>query len=193
MRIHKSIIILFFALALFLIPVKNTFSGSGTSAFRSTIGDTDSHSIGDRPLLAYFDLRNRESFVQITNVDDEVVTLHIQIFNVDQDCNENNFFDNYTVNDTHVYNMRDILTNDGDPSGVVLPENAYGLVALIPFGSNGELIGNFRIIDEIGYEYRTNLQSPAFSSSTSGSSASFLNYHFNFNQSAGITLSIYIN
>jgi len=189
MKSYKSIFVLFFALTLFLIPVKNTFSGSGTSAFRSTIGDTDSHSIGDRPLLAYFDLRNRESFVQITNVDDEVVTLHIQIFNVDQDCNENNFFDNYTVNDTHIYNMRDILTNDGDPSGVVLPENAYGFVALIPFGSNGELIGNFRIIDEIGYEYRTNLQSPASTTSSSGSTVFFSNYHFNFNQSAGITFS----
>ena len=40
------------------------------------------------------------------------------------------FFDVYTPNDTHVYNMREILTNDGNPSGVVLPENAYGFVAV---------------------------------------------------------------
>ena len=49
--------------------------------------------------------------------------IHIQIFNVADDlCDENNFFDTYTPNDTHIYNLRDILTNDENPSGVTLPD-----------------------------------------------------------------------
>jgi len=89
--------------------------------------------------------------------------LHIQIFDVSNNCNENNFFDAYTPNDTHVYNLRDVLTNDGNPSGVALPDNAYGVVAItidgpISFNDPGVLIGNLRIEDDNGYEYRTNLQ-----------------------------------
>jgi len=87
--------------------------------------------------------------------------------------------------------MRDILTNDGNPSGVVLPENAYGFVAISIIDSNGNfdqsenyLIGNFRILDDLGYEYRTN-------------SAGFNNrdeqpdndYRFNFSTANGVTLS----
>jgi len=84
-----------------------------------------------------------------------------QIFNVANDCNENNFFDFYTPFDTHVYNLRDIITNDGNPSGVVLPDDAYGI--FVAFGSQTPdpdqvLIGNLRILDNNGYEYRTNLQ-----------------------------------
>ena len=53
--------------------------------------------------------------------------------------------------------MRDILTNDGNPSGVVLPDGAYGFVSILPFGEeDADIIGNMRILDENGYEYRTN-------------------------------------
>ena len=52
--------------------------------------------------------------------------------------------------------MRDIQTNDATPSGVVLPEGAYGFVSIIDFETFRDLIGNFRIIDITGYEYRTN-------------------------------------
>jgi len=114
-------------------------------------------------LFSFIDLRDRETFVQVTNTDSNNQTLHVQIFNVDQNCNENNFFDVYTPNDTHIYNMRDILTNDGNPSGVVLPDDAYGFVVVSALNSSGDLddeldflIGNFRILDNAGYEYRTN-------------------------------------
>ena len=80
---------------------------------------------------AFFDLRDRESFVQITETFGNATTFHIQIFDVGNNCNENDFFDNYTGNDTHVYNLRNILTNDGNPSGVVLPDGAYGLVTMV--------------------------------------------------------------
>ena len=117
-----------------------------------------------RMLFGFFDLRDRETSIQVTNSDESNRTLHIQVFNVDQDCNENNFFDVFTPNDTHVYEMRNIISNDGNPSGVVLPENAYGIIVISAvegvgqgFLSGVNIFGNQRILDSAGYEYRTNL------------------------------------
>ena len=89
---------------------------------------TDTREFG---LVSFFDLRDRESFIQITNTNDvnetgdddddddddfqpgNDVVVHVQIFNVDDNCNENNFYDTYTPNDTHTYNMRDIQDKNG--------------------------------------------------------------------------------
>ena len=113
------------------------------------------------------------------------------LFNVNLDCAENNFYDTYTPNDTHVYNMRDIQTNDGNPSGVVLPDNAYGIVVIfVVEGVGGDLvedeilIGNMRIIDDNGYEYRTNSISLDGNEQLDTEDAF---YTFNFNSEAGIT------
>jgi len=142
----------------------------------------------DFQLVGFFDLRDRESFIQITNIDTDPAghTIHIQLFNVGNLCNENNFFDNYTPNDTHVYNLRDILTNDGNPSGVVLPENAYGIfVATYLDADPLTMIGNLRIEDNNGYEYRTNLNGIGENSF----SAERDDFTFNFNTESGVTLS----
>ena len=144
---------------------------------------------GDIQIVGFFDLRERESFIQITKADSEGDIIHIQIFNVNDLCNENNFFDAYTPNDTHVYNLRDILTNDGNPSGVVLPSDAYGIVvATLMDRSFGEgLIGNLRILDSSGYEYRTNLLGTK--NSINQDSADKGIFTFNFNTVSGVTLS----
>jgi len=125
-------------ITLFLFSTFQAFSGEQT-LFIFDYPETDS---SEDKLLAFFDLRDRETYIQITNTgvdlnpgqdgdrSGENLRLHVQIFNVDNNCNENNFFDVYTPADTHIYNMRDILTNDGSPSGVVLPENAYGIVSV---------------------------------------------------------------
>lgn len=190
MKFNKSIFVLFFALALCYIPVNNTFAGD------RTILETDTGGFG---LYSFIDLRDRETFVQVTNTKSGAITVHVQIFNVDNNCNENNFFDTYTGNDTHVYNMRDILTNNGAPSGVVLPADAYGFVVVTVIEGVGDddaigdidgdslaLIGNFRIVDVSGYEYRTN-------SPTVGPEDGPLpepdKWFFNFNTKAGVTLS----
>jgi len=184
MKVHKSIFILFFALALCLIPVKNVFA----VANRLAIGETDN---AGNQLIGVFDLRDRETFYQITNTDTDPAgrNIHIQIFNVNDNCNENNFFDAYTPNDTHVYNLRDIVTNDGNPSGVVLPDDAYGIITatITPHGGAPlAMIGNIRILDDHGYEYRTNLVDV-------GGSDVFTNdddtLTFNFNTKGGVTLS----
>ena len=145
----------------------------------------------DTQLVAFFDLRDRESFVQVTNSDifnNLATNIHVQIFNVGNLCNENNFFDAYTPNDTHVYNLRDIVTNDGNPSGVVLPGDAYGIVVVTSGNGdafseipNARIIGNLRIEDNNGYEYRTNLGGVAVQAQDTDDV-----YTFNYNTEGGI-------
>jgi len=183
---HKSFIfVLFFALALCFMPARDVFAGHGDQK------KTDALEHG---VAYFFDLRDRESYIQVTNTDTDSAVLHIQIWNVNDNCNENNFFDAFTPNDTHVYNMRDIQTNDGSNAGVVLPEDAYGAVVIYvttpndltnPDGDREILMGNLRILDDNGNEYRTN------GSGLHGGDqkTTFPTYTFNFNTVSGVTLS----
>ena len=193
-------------LFIFSFIIMSTVSSySGKPGFFLEFPETDS---SEDKLIAFFDLRERESYIQITNTGNDLnpesdgdrsgdnLVLHVQIFNVDDNCNENNFFDVYTPGDTHVYNMRDIVSNDGSPSGVVLPENAYGIVSVGVIEENGtvfsegtdSLIGNIRILDNAGYEYRTNITSDTVS-------VNFIDsllpqeVTFNFNTEGGVILS----
>jgi len=199
MSINKLIPTTFLLFFVFLLAMPSL-----VSADHFEIRDTDTADLG---LASFFDLRERESFVQVTNTNNDVgdsggdeftpgsdVVVHVQIFNVDDDCNENNFYDTYTPNDTHVYNMRDIQTNDTNPSGVVLPDNAYGFVVITlvdGVGQSGQddriLIGNFRVIDNSGYEYRTN----SLGLRGGGSQPSISNavYTVNFNTLGNVTFS----
>ena len=196
MKLHKSIFILFFAIALCFIPFKNVFAGAKGSGAFITIAETDGFETNSH-LFYFFDLRDRETFIQLTYTDPTntgtSATAHIQIWDVSNNCNENNFFDVYTVNDTHVYNMRDIQTNDGNPAGVVLPEGAYGIVTAIVTsgdGSAGRPIGNFRIIDDNGYEYRTNAQKIGETHVDDFEPGIPEVFHsFNFNTKGGVALS----
>jgi len=181
MKLCKFIFILFFALTLFFLNSETSYSGAEFDAVT-----TDNP---DRALVGFFDLRERETFVQVTNVDPTSNNIHILIFDVSNNCNENNFFDLFTPNDTHTYNLRDILTNDGNSSGVVLPDNAYGV--FIAFSATQDfqgkqMIGNLRIEDNNGYEYRTNLVGTN-ADQTGGPLHQFVT--FNFNTEGGVTLS----
>jgi len=149
----SKIKIILFVLSFVFLSAAQGFSGS---SFDVPVSDTS-----DRILFGFFDLRERETFIQVTNVDTDPAghNVHIQIYDVSNNCNENNFFDLYTVNDTHIYNLRDIKTNDGNDSGVTLADGAYGV--FVAYGKSNPsqvLIGNLRILDNHGYEYRTNLQ-----------------------------------
>jgi len=154
MKIKSTFFALFLILAFLVLPIKNSWGGDGII----DVLPTDS-AVADA-VVGFFDLRDRETFMQVTNLESDPAgqLYHIQLFNVGNNCNENNFFDLYTPNDTHVYNLRDIQTNDGNPSGVILPPDAYGIfVAYAVDTSNRIIIGNMRILDDNGYEYRTNL------------------------------------
>jgi hypothetical protein len=191
-----------YLLSIFILVLSFSFIGIDIShADHNLIPETDT---GAASLYSFIDLRDRETYVQVTNtanpdVSNNIdvsgdVTVHVQIFNVDDNCNENNFFDTLTPNDTHVYNMRDIQTNNGAPSGVILPDNAYGFVVISPVESGDLridedariLIGSVRILDDSGYEYRTNSAGHQNDSSTETRRDEWL---FNFNTKGGVTLS----
>lgn len=205
------IFVLFIALAIPFNNVNAGFPELNGGDFSFTLTDTDTSNIRFTSSLVYFfDMRDRETFIQLTypdrvlgDDDDDLgtgvnATAHVQIFNVENNCNENDFFDVYTPADTHTYDMKDILTNDGNPSGVVLPDNAYGIVVVTVFRNidgilfNADPIGNMRILDNNGYEYRTNAQA-LFNVFTSDVfpplSISNPYYSFNFNNEDGVTLS----
>jgi len=175
--------------------VSFSYQAKASNAFNVANSDTV-----DSLLFGYFDLRDRETFIQITNTDGATSqNLHIQVFNVDDNCNENDFFDLYTPNDTHVYNLRDIVTNDGNDSGVVLPSNAYGIIVVNVVQNNNQvffeqvkIIGNMRIEDNNGYEYRTNLLGVQYivtPPTSVGSERLDGPAVFNFNNEGGITFS----
>lgn len=202
MRKIKLAVVMFFAFTLFFIPSSDVFAGApAVLNFAETDGTNlePFEDVGGAGLFYFFDLRDRETFIQLTYPDGEATGLparaHIQIFDVSNNCNENDFFDDYTINDTHIYNMRDIQTNDGNPSGVVLPDGSYGIVAITIFAVNGAdpdefagAFGNLRIIDNNGYEYRTNAQG-IFEQIDFGVEAnSQIFYSFNFNQQGGVSL-----
>jgi len=180
MKFNYSFVAIIFSVFIYILAPNIVFSGS------IGIPETDT---GDRQQVGFFDLRERETFIQITNTDTNPAgrIIHIQIFNVADNCNENNFNDFYTPVDTHVYNLRDIKTNDGNPSGVVLPPDAYGIIVATYVSSNGSppsaMIGNLRIEDNNGYEYRTNLQGPV-----RDEFAQNRIFTFNFNTLGGVTL-----
>ena len=127
------------------------------------IDQTDS---GVDRLVAFFDTRARDSFIQVTNISTEKISIHVQIFDINSqfqtECEECNFDDMLTANDTHVYDIENLMTNalPAMPSRAVctgLGSGTYGFMIISRTGGpNSSLIGMFRIIDEAGYEYRTN-------------------------------------
>lgn len=190
----KNKILAFLLITVFAInfaPVDTNAGGPPQRPFNAS--GTDSGAFGS--LVYFFDLRDRETFIQVTYFEEVVqgisANMHVQIFDVSNNCNENDFFDVYTPNDTHTYNMRDIQTNDGNPSGVVLPDGAYGIVTVIyePVvltQTAVSLIGNVRVQDNSGFEYRTNAQFFSRAAGPGNGSSEEDFYSFNFNQEAGI-------
>jgi len=187
MKPGQFIVLLILAL-LFMFP-STSFSGVPNGDI--PIPETDSAKYIQ---VSFFDLRERESYIQVTNTSASPKVLHVQVFDVSNDCNENNFFDDFTGVDTHVYNMRDIQTNDGDDSGIQLADGAYGIVVIYsvvneggPVDEGQDLIGNFRIVDDLGYEYRTNSQ--AFFQNTDPQPQNTQRFFtFNFNTTGGVSL-----
>lgn len=124
-------------------------------------------------LTAPYDLRERNSYVQISNITSSAINLHIQIFQNDRNCDELNFNDTLTANDTVIYDLDNIIRNDGTEAPINLQENSNGYVivtvdngngtfsvntnSIAEFFSEASIIGNIRIIDSAGYEYRTNM------------------------------------
>ena len=161
-RIYNFIFSLVFIISAFALP-QIAWSGDGQ------IGDTlidnpRTDDTSDR-LVGYWDLRERDTFFQITNTSSGPVTIHLQFFNVDENCAEFNYYDTLTPRDTHVYNVANLDRNNGAPLAAPDLSGGHGIIAVSvsPQGDNDNVLtGNFRIIDNAGYEYRTNMAGEGF-------------------------------
>jgi len=148
-----------FLLAIFLAVPTQVWAGT-TYANEPYISATDA--AGRRAVYFWDERGSRDSFLQLSNISSSSVTVHFQIFvvNADQaDCLPCDFFDVYTPEDTHVYEVANIVANDGGQACALALDGKYGAV-VISYSSGPDdrsLIGNGRIIDaDGGYEYRYN-------------------------------------
>ncbi len=149
----------FLVLAVLLVLPMQAMAGFG--GVLPLIDQTDT---GVNRLVAFYDVRGRDTLIQVTNTSSEKVNIHIQLFDVAgfvQECEECNVDDMLTAHDTHVYDVENLVTNSG-PGLIPVPfcpdfANSYGFMVIsLTNGPSGSLIGMFRIIDEAGYEYRAN-------------------------------------
>ncbi len=150
---------------------------------------------GSFQLFYYWDQRDRKSTVQVFNASASPIRIHVQIFVANStgvECRESDFFDDLTSFDSHIYDLRNIQSNTGLPTGIApMPDGTFGFLAITmvdaagsPIVSNPVLQGSFRIIDEAGYEYRS---SPAGLRSAVAPTTD--TYSFNFNTLGSTTFS----
>ena len=174
MRILKSLL---FSL-LILLPL---VSYAGEPFVQSNLSFNHKYDESNE-LLGYYDLRNRSTYVQVTHQDDDEnpLCIHVQIFQQDRGCTELNFEDELTPNDTVIYDLDNILRNDGTAVPINLLDDSSGYVVVTDenTAASSTLIGNFRIIDNSGYEYRTNM---AGAGPTPDFTFALTNYIANFN------------
>ena len=151
---------------LFVLAVLLVLPMQAMAGFAGNIPIIDQTDTGVNRLVAFWDTRTRDSFIQVTNTSSEKVTIHVQVWDVGSafvECEECNFDDMLTANDTHVYDVENMVTNAILPSMPSVPvcteiePGTYGFMVIsLAEGPSFSLIGMFRIIDELGYEYRAN-------------------------------------
>jgi hypothetical protein len=152
------------------------------------VGVESSTDSGADRLVYYFDNRERKSYVQLANLSTSTVTVHVQIWMANSTvaiCEEIDFFDTYSAQDVHTYDMLDIARNDGPPLTFGPLSGIYGFVVVSrSSGPPDSLVGVMKIIDDAGYEYRTNAVAPE-----SASTATNLFSNINFNNANGNSFS----
>lgn len=160
MKFLQKKFVLVLLLILFVFP-HNAISGSPGPTYLNP--ETDNASF---QLYYYWDLRDRESTFQVFNRGSSVIRVHVQVFVANSSsvqCAETDFFDQYTPFDTHIYNLSNLTSNNGSPTGVSsFPDNTFGFAVVTVVNSAGSTLtdpvlqGSFRITDNAGYEYRAN-------------------------------------
>ncbi len=152
-----------FVLVLFLILLFSPLNALGGSAGPSYLNpETDN---GSFQLFYYWDLRNRDSSFQVYNNSTSAIRVHVQIFTANSTlapCEEVDFIDQFTSFDTHIYNLKNLTTNNGTSLGLAsLANGTFGFAAVTVISDTGfvtvtnpVLQGSFRIVDDSGYEYR---------------------------------------
>ena len=149
-----SILVITFAI-LFGLQTNHLVSGQPMMSDTLAFNEEDPGEI----LLSYFDLQNRNTFVQVTNPDSvNPTSIHVQIFADSFNCVDRDFNDSLTPNETHVYDIRNLVSANGNPINFQIPDGSHGFVVISQnINDSGEgIIGNFRIVDNRGFEYKVN-------------------------------------
>lgn len=155
--VRNYIVGLCVSLVLLAIPV-TAFAG-----FFPFFGPVPVTNTENSQLIGFWDLRDRNSFFQVTNTSSENVRVHIQLYDVENGCAEFDYFDTLTPFDTHVYNVADLDRNNGEPLAAPDLSGGHGILAVTHVEQDGfidpfpVLTGNMKIQDISGYEYRTNM------------------------------------
>ena len=108
----------------------------------------------------------RRTYLQLANIKDTSVEVHVQIWIGNSSilaCEEYDFFDTLTAFDEHTYDMLNMVYNStSDPIFTGNPfESKFGFVIIsVSEGAPKSIIGSMRILDQAGYEYRTNAVEP---------------------------------
>lgn len=144
---------------LFVLAVMLVLPMQATTAFGGVLPIIDQTDTGVNRLVAYWDTRERDTFIQVTNTSSSEVGIHVQLFQLPGpvvECEELDFDDFLTQFDTHVYDVENLVSNAGVDIADI-PSGTYGFAVISQdSGPSFSLIGMFRIIDEAGFEYRTN-------------------------------------
>jgi hypothetical protein len=156
---------------LFVVPMQ---AKAGIPNF-DPIDQTD---FGGNRLVYFYDTIDRQTIIQVTNTTTAFVNIHVQVFNATNNCEEFNFETTLTPKDSNVYDIENLpgAPDFSDSTGFVVI-SAFNSVPL-------PLIGTFRIIDDSGYEYRTNA-----ADTQSFPVDDFADYVLNFNDVNGHDLS----
>jgi hypothetical protein len=123
----------------------------------SDVGEFSTTRMGGQ-LLSWWTLKNnKNTSIQVTNQSSSAVSLHIQIF--DEDCAEiRDFCDQFTPNDTHSYDLSNIVRNLGGSISSGALTGKEGFIVVTPTDSRAIafpfLHGNMKISHSIyDYEY----------------------------------------
>jgi len=65
MKIKSTLFSLFLVLAFLIVPVKDSWAGG------SELDVVESDGLSEGSIVAFFDLRNRETYIQVTNIPDD--------------------------------------------------------------------------------------------------------------------------
>lgn len=171
---NSRILFTLFVSALFLAGMFS-LPENGKAGHLAPITDSESSR-----LVGYWDLRDRDTFFQVTNTSGENVRVHIQVYDVSGNCAEFDYFDTLTPRDTHVYDVSSLDRNNGAALSAPDLSGGHGIIGVTLVDGSGDfeneafLTGNFRILDGAGYEYRTN-----FAGNRTTSPSDEFNFNFN--------------
>lgn len=148
-----------------------SFQGNARAGFATSMELPEGFTVppitdsGNFQMVGFWDMRDRNTFFQVTNTSGEDVRIHIQLFDVENECSEFDYFDTLTPFDTHVYNVAELDRNNGVALAPPDLSGSHGIFAVTHVapdstfftGERPVLTGNMRIQDASGYEYRTNI------------------------------------